>query len=141
MKETYKDCFNMLCGKSVGRGIHRKVFECKLRPDLVVKVESSDYRYFANVMEMNFWNEHQYYKNIAQWLAPCEYLSPDGRILLQRKAAPIIDESQLPKNLPSFLTDLKMDNFGILDDRVVCVDYALHMTTASTRMIKARWNL
>jgi len=139
MKAVYKDCFNLLCGKMLGSGIHRDVFECKLRPDLVVKVEKSDHRYFANVMEMFFWDEHHYRESVATWLAPCEYLSPDGRILLQRRAQPIADESQLPKQLPSFLADLKMSNFGMLDGRVVCVDYALNITNASTRMRKAEW--
>ena len=36
---TYEDAFNLLCGKLLGEGIHRKVFECRLRDDLVVKVE------------------------------------------------------------------------------------------------------
>jgi len=139
MKAVYKDCFNLLCGEKLGAGIHRDVFECKLRPDLVVKVEKSDHRYFANVMEMQFWCDNQYAKDIAKWLAPCEYLSPDGRILLQRRAQPIVDESQLPKQLPAFLTDLKMRNFGMLDGRVVCVDYALNVVIASRRMREAHW--
>lgn len=139
MKAVYYDCFNMICGAKLGHGIHRAVFECKVRKDLVVKVESDDYRYFANVMEMKFWSDNQYCKEIAKWLAPCEFLSPDGRLLLQRRAQPIVDESQLPKMLPSFLTDLKMSNFGILDGRVVCVDYALNIANASMRMRKADW--
>lgn len=141
MDDTYKDCFHLLCGKKLGSGIHRDVFECKLRKDLVVKVENSDLRYFANVFESRFWDENQYYKPVSQWLAPCEFLSPDGRILLQRKASPIFDESQLPEKLPSFLTDLKMANFGMLDGRVVCVDYAMYIGRVSARMTKARWNL
>ena len=56
MNLVYEDAFNMLCGDLLGEGIHRKVFECKIRPDLVVKVESdTTSRYFANVLEMKFW--------------------------------------------------------------------------------------
>ena len=139
MKDTYKDCFNLLCAKKLGGGIHRDVFECKIRKDLVVKVEGSDFRYFANVREMSFWDEHQYHEGIAKWLAPCEYLSPDGRVLLQKKATPIARESDLPERLPSFLTDVKMENFGMLNGRIVCVDYAMYLASVSTRMIKARW--
>jgi len=139
MKSVYKDSFNLLCGEKLGSGIHRDVFDCTLRPDLVVKVEKSDFRYFANVLEMRFWCDNKHAKNISKWLAPCEYLSPDGRILLQRKAQSIVSESQLPKQLPAFLTDLKMSNFGIIDSRVVCLDYALNVTTASARMRRADW--
>jgi len=123
---TYEDAFNLLCGKLLGEGIHRKIFECRLRDDLVVKVEAeTDWRYFANVLEMRFWNDHEHYKKVADWLAPCEYLSPDGRILLQRRASPIIERSVLPEQVPAFLSDLKPENFGMLDGRLVCLDYAL----------------
>lgn len=115
---TYEDAFNLLCGKLLGEGIHRKVFECRLRDDLVVKVESEEnWRYFPNVLEMRFWNDHEHYKKVADWLAPCEYMSPDGRILLQRKASPIVDRSALPEQVPAFLSDLKPENFGMLDER------------------------
>lgn len=140
MKEVYKDCFNMLCGEKLGSGIHRDVFDCKIREDLVVKVEKADYRYFANVMEMSFWSNYQYCKEISKWLAPCEYMSPDGRILLQRKATPI-EECRLPDRLPAFLTDTKPANFGAINGSVVCVDYAMHIVNVSTRMRKARWNI
>ena len=137
---TYEDAFNLLCGKLLGKGIHRKVFECRLRDDLVVKVESEEnWRYFANVLEMRFWNDHEHYKKVADWLAPCEYLSPDGRILLQRKASPIVDRSALPEQVPAFLSDLKPENFGMFDGRLVCVDYAMTIPNPSIRPKKANW--
>lgn len=137
---TYEDAFNLLCGKLLGEGIHRKVFECRIRPDLVVKVEhDTDWRYFANVLEMRFWDDHQYFDKVAQWLAPCEYMSPDGRILLQRRTLPIVDSSALPAQLPAFLSDVKVDNFGMLDGRLVCVDYAMTIPNPSTRLKKVDW--
>lgn len=72
----------MVCGEKLGEGIHRTVYACKIKPELVVKVETDDMRYFANVLEMRFWNDHEHYSKVADWLAPCEYLSPDGRILM-----------------------------------------------------------
>jgi hypothetical protein len=137
---AYEDAFNLLCGKLLGEGIHRKVFECRLRDDLVVKVESEEnWRYFANVLEMRFWNDHEHYKKVADWLSPCEYLSPDGRILLQRKASPIVELSVLPEQVPAFLSDLKPENFGMLDGRLVCLDYALTIPNPSTRLKKVDW--
>lgn len=138
---VHEDAFNLLCGKLLGEGIHRKVFECRLDPTLVVKVEiPQDWRYFANVHEMKFWDEHRYFKKVADWLAPCEYMSPDGRILLQKKVLPITDRAVLPDKVPSFLTDLKVENFGLYEGRLVCIDYALSIPTPSTRPKKAHWS-
>ena len=56
---TYEDAFNLLCGKLLGEGIHRKVFECRLRDDLVVKVEAeTDWRYFRKRSHTMAWNDH-----------------------------------------------------------------------------------
>lgn len=134
------DAFNLLCGKLLGEGIHRKVFECKLRADLVVKVEyNTAYRDFANVKEMAFWCDNQYYKPVAKWLAPCEFLSPDGRLLLQRRADPVPLSYKLPDKVPSFLTDLKRENFGMLDGALVCLDYSMAINSPSARLKKAQW--
>lgn len=140
----YMDAFNMLCGKLLGEGIHRQVYECKLRPDLVVKVEyQTDYREFANIREQRFWDDNQHAKAISQWLAPCEYLSPDGRILLQKRVRPIdpvvLKNDLLPKLLPAFLTDRKIQNFGWIESRIVCCDYATTIENPSLRMTKAEW--
>lgn len=131
-----EDAFNMLCGDKIGRGIHRDVFECKLRPELVVKVEyETDFRYFANVLESKFWTDYMHAPLVAKWLAPVEFLSPDGRILLQRRVDPI-KESEIPEKLPGFLTDIKATNFGRLDGNIVCCDYAMTINNASTRLRK-----
>lgn len=136
----HEDAFNMLCGKLLGEGIHRKVFECKLRVDLVVKVEyETDYRTFANVTEMQFWNDHEHYKKVSDWLAPCEFLSPDGRILLQQRARPVSEIDILPSHVPSFLSDLKLENFGIIAGRLVCLDYARTIPNPSLRTKKVTW--
>ena len=136
---TFQDAFNLLCGKKLGSGIHRDVFECRLRPDLVVKVEIEEpLRYFANVMEHNFYMNYCNDKNIVKWLAPIRFVSPDQRILLQDKVERISDD-QLPKKLPAFLTDIKRENFGILNGRVVCVDYVTTICNPSTRLRNVHW--
>lgn len=134
----YEDAFNLLCGKLLGEGIHRKVFECRLLPRMVVKVEyCTDWRYFSNVHEMKFWNDAS--PAVAAWLAPCQYLSPDGRILIQRRADPIPQGYELPLLIPSFLSDIKRENFGLVGDRLVCLDYPMTITTPSLRLKKANW--
>lgn len=137
-----KDALDLLCGKELGAGIHRKVFECRLRPDLVVKVEQEDtpWRSFANAQEMRFWCDYMHCPDVAKWLAPCEFMSPDGRLLLQRKVQPVPSDYKLPPRLPEFLTDIKRDNFGLLDGKLVCVDYAMLVLNPSLKMQKVEWN-
>ena len=132
-KAVFQDAFNLLCGQKLGEGIHREVFECSLRSDLVVKVETSDLRYFANVLEMKFWNDHEYYNKVAKWLAPCEFLSPDGRVLLQKRCDPLPNSYRFPK-MPAFLSDLKVSNFGIYENRLVCVDYAMTIPSPDLKL-------
>lgn len=131
--DTYREGFNVLCGDLIGEGSTRKVFTCKIRDDLVVKVEDGDWRQFANIIEMKFWCDHMHHKQTAVWLAPCEYMSPDGRVMLQKRATPLRD-NELPSKLPAFLTDLKRENFGMLDGKIVCIDYALTIPAPSLRM-------
>lgn len=138
---AFRDAFNLLCGEKLGSGIHRDVYECRLRPELVVKVEiACDWRYFANVQEMKFWSDNQHFAKVANWLAPCEYMSPDGRILLQRKVRIATEADDLPKQVPGFLSDLKPCNFGWLDNRFVVVDYAMTIDRPNLRLKAANWS-
>lgn len=130
----------LLCCDKIGGGVFRDVFSCRIQSDLVVKVEiDQEWRSFENVKAMRFWSEWQYVVKIKLWLAPCEYLSPDGRILLQRRADPIPASFELLDKLPTFLTDIKRENFGLFEGRLVCIDYAMTIMDASTRLKKAEW--
>ena len=139
----YEDAFNLFCGDLLGSGVHRKVFECKLRDDLVVKVEDNEptyaWRAFANVHEMRFWEDQQYHKPIAEWLAPCEWMSSDGLVLLQKRVSPLPLDYRLPGEMPTFLTDLKRANFGLYEGRLVCVDYSTTIPNPNRRPKKAHW--
>lgn len=139
MNPAFPDAFNLLCGEKLGEGIHRMVFECRLRPELVVKVEKEEaWRYFANVHEMKFWDEVD--AKVRQWLAPCEYLSPDGRILLQQKVNICNSFDTLPTELPAFLHDHKPSNYGWLRGQFVCVDYSIHtIGKPNLRKKKVTW--
>lgn len=136
---TFEDAFNLLCRGKIGGGIHRTVYECRLRDDLVVKVENDSHRYFANVFEDKFWADHSYHEPVAKWLAPCRFLSPDARILLMDRADPLPSDYPMPDKMPTFLTDLKRENFGILKGRLVCIDYALTIPSPNSRLRKADW--
>ena len=131
MKEIYKETFKLLCGKKLGTGFNRKVYECKLMPEWVVKTERLNPNDFSNVREHHFWNEYKNEKHIAKWLAPCGDISPDGKVLLQRRAETLPEDYKFPKNLPEFLTDIKRSNFGLVDGKFVCIDYADTVLTPS----------
>jgi hypothetical protein len=138
---THSDALNLLCGDLIGEGIHRKVFSCRIRPDLVVKVEiEKDWRYFANMQEQKFWNDNEHYKPVADWLAPCEFLSPDARIMLQRRVEPVRASDCLPVSLPHFLTDIKRENFGYLNGKLVCCDYAVTIDRPNVKLKKCDWD-
>lgn len=136
-----EDALNLLCGDLLGEGIHRKVWTCRIRPDLVVKVEdeNNDWRYFANAREMQFWCDFKDYKPVGKWLAPCEYLSPDGRVMLQRRVNALAPDYALPEKMPTFLTDFKRENFGLLGGQLVCVDYSTTIGSPNIRLKKAWW--
>lgn len=139
MKDIYKETFKLLCGKKLGDGFNRKVYECKLMPEWVVKVEKTNPNDFANIRERAFWLEYKDNKEVAKWLAPCGEISPDGKVMLQRRVEPIPEDYKLPKKLPEFLTDVKYSNFGLLDGNLVCVDYDCVVMSPSTKKVKANW--
>lgn len=142
-ERIFEDAFNLFCGDLIGSGIHRKVFECKIRDDLVVKVEDNEPKYawraFANAYEMRFWEDHQHYKRVADWLAPCEWMSPDGLVLLQKRVSVLPLDYELPPQMPSFLPDIKRENYGLYEGRLVCVDYSGAIANPSVRLRKVNW--
>lgn len=140
-RATYEDAFNLLCGDWLGSGVDRVVYTCPLVPGWVVKVEKGTNRYFANVLEAKFWADHEHYKKVADWLAPCGNMSPDGRLLLQKRASPVPHDYKWPEQIPSFLTDLKPENYGLIDGRLVCIDYSRFLPSPSVRLKKAKWRI
>ena len=131
------DFFRLICGDVIGYGVGRTVYECEIRPDLVVKIETPSHS-FQNQAEWRIWSEWRYDADMKRWLAPCEAISPCGTVLLQKRTEPFPADAY-PKKLPKFLTDTKRSNFGMFEKRVVCHDYALVVTTLSTAMVKADW--
>lgn len=135
-KFLQREAFHLLCGKQIGKGAFRRVYECGIDPTLVVKVEDSS-RSFANIGEWDIWTNYNE-TDIGKWLAPCTHISPCGGILLQKRVDPA-RESDLPKKVPSFLTDLKQENFGVYEGRVVCCDYGSVLADLSARLKRADW--
>lgn len=132
---TSRELFDVICGKKLGEGIARTVYECAVNPLLVVKFEKPGW--FQNVQEMNFWDANCSYQPVAKWLAPCKFISPCGRVLLQVKVEPINDR-EMPASIPSWATDEKAANWGMLNGKPVMCDYGMILYSPSKRMKKRR---
>lgn len=130
-----------MLGEELGSGVGRSVYALRHSLDgheCVVKVETAA-QSFQNISEWLVWQDFRDTPQIAKWLAPCVSISPDGTVLIQRRCEPI-PEARLPKKLPSFLTDLKKSNWGLLKNRPVCLDYGHVVYELSERSRTARWS-
>lgn len=131
-----RDMLDMLLGERIGEGAARTVYELATDPkNYVVKIENAA-RSFQNVKEWEMWNEAKWHEPTKRWLAPCWGISASGAALIQRRTQPI-PQNKLPRLLPAFLTDVKEDNLGLLNGRVVCHDYGLTIVHPSLRMVRS----
>lgn len=133
--------FMDLClGNLIDNGLSRYVYECKLNKDYVIKVETSnEFGVKQNIMEWGFWNFNIDNTGITKWLAPLVDISPCGTFLIQKRCEPLPDDYALPEYVPKFLTDLRRDNFGLLNGNFVCLDYGIPKPVIDTKLTKVRW--
>jgi hypothetical protein len=140
--EIFKGIAELLCGKRLGSGCSRTVFQCKVDRSLVVKIEEDPEWHHQNIMEWEVWQHVEYNKKINKWFAPCIALSPCGRILLQKKVK-FRDVSTYPAKIPAFFTDFQATNYGFLGKQFVCSDYGLMLHDVglgSKRLKKVDWS-
>lgn len=128
--------FLSLClGECLGEGVSRKVYNFTLNDIYVVKVEiDTAFNVKQNLLEWDFWQQNVDNKSVTDWLAPVVAVSACGTFLVQRKVTPIPHDYQLPTHLPTFLNDIKVQNFGLLDGKFVCVDYGMYTVIPNTKM-------
>ena len=134
-----RDLLDLIKGDRLGEGSARQVFRYALHDDLVVKFETGAAS-FQNAVEWELWG---WAKDtpMERWLAPCRRISACGTILIQDRCEPL-PKRLIPKKLPAFLNDTKVENFGVLKGRVVCCDYGIAIAAirrSSRRMVKASW--
>lgn len=127
---------DLVLGDRIARGAFRDVYECRLDAMYVVKVE----RYtgeFHNVREWEVWQHVEDWPMLCKWFAPCTFISACGKALIQHKTIPLIS---IPQNLPTFFTDLKVENFGKIGKQTVSHDYAMNLFIGSVigRKVKMR---
>ncbi len=136
----YEDLKDLLFGQFLGSGIHRKVGVFLPDTSLVIKcaLETPN----INILEDEIWMMVKD-TNIAKWFAPCISISPCGMFLLQKRVE-TRPRNEYPKEIPSFFGDCKYSNFGWLDGKFVCCDYAGFICSSmvhkwSERMVKSIW--
>jgi hypothetical protein len=132
------DLIKMICGKCIGAGIHRQVYEHRYNEDLVIKIECADTKVFANIREWVIWNELEF-DPMRKFFAPCVDISENGLILIQKRTKPM---KKYPEKIPAFFTDTKIQNYGSYKGQFVCHDYAgnlLLQKGTTTKLVKADW--
>lgn len=145
---VHRDAFNLLCGKMIGRGMTRTVFDSPLLPGCVIKVEDGAGD-FQNVIEWETWQRVKGTK-FSRWFAECKWISPNGSVLVMERTRPAAPK-EFPERMPVFLTDFKRTNYGMSPtfkdgkpgkEWFVCHDYGTHMLFEegmSARLKRADW--
>jgi len=147
----HRDAFNLFLGDLIGSGMSRKVFTCPLMPNCIVKVESGS-GYFQNVIEWETWQRVKL-TEFSRWFAECKAISPNGSILVMERTLPAAP-SDYPERMPTFLTDFKRANYGVVPDGptrsgkagsyfLVCHDYGTNLlfeNGMTNRTRKVTWS-
>lgn len=139
-----RDLFDFICGKRLGGGTARQVFEYLPCGDqYVIKIEDSAGS-FQNILEWEMWGDFKSSDVGKRWLAPCWSISPCGIVLLQSRTQPLPKGYRVPKSMPVFLGDLKSSNYGLLKGKLVAHDYGLGYSRIAgnsdmKRMRRASW--
>jgi hypothetical protein len=120
---TVSDFFHAFVGRRLGEGIGREVFEFIPDRSKVVKLETVTGS-FQNIIEWETW--HNLAAKHRKWLAPCRFISPCGIVLLMDRTEPL-RPGDIPARIPEWLSDLKRENYGILDGKFVCHDYGTNL--------------
>lgn len=128
------------CGRKLGQGCSRSVYEFKPDPRYVIKI--TDWAGIeSNLLELHIWMELKWVHDLAQWLAPVIWANQDCRVILQRRVE-FKAIGKYPKKVPHWFTDLKIQNYGWIGRRFVCADYGgCVITNGFTRRMKTvNWN-
>lgn len=134
-----RDVSDLSIGKHISTGTTRAVYQYANTTDQVLKLENNAYS-FCNIYEHQIWDRVRD-TEFAKWFAPVIHISSNGVALVMRRTQPARLED-LPKHIPAFFTDVKAENFGWMDGRIVCHDYAFHRFIErgmTKRMRLANW--
>lgn len=133
------EMLDIMCGKFIGEGNTRIVFDSILCPGYVVKIEKTPDTHH-NILEYYMATSVQYQPEIAKWLAPVGFMSAHGRILMQKKVEPITNKNKknIPVYVPAFLSDMKFANYGFIGKQFVCFDYAFSLEMCGSHAMNGK---
>jgi hypothetical protein len=131
-----KELSGLIIGEKIGHGSARTVYNHRHDKNLVIKIEEGG-KSFSNALEWEIWRTAQG-DGLEQWLAPCVDISPCGGILLMKRVLPVTLE-EMPLQIPAQFTDLKIQNWGRYDGRIVCCDYGVVLFNTKGKLRKADW--
>lgn len=135
-----KEIKKLICGELLGSGVDRSVYILKQNENYVVKFERNMKNgSFANACEWrNFIDNQETW--LAKYLAPCVMITESSQFLIQKRAYHK-RRKEYPKYIPVVFTDLKLTNFGWIDDQFVCVDYVFFRNTGcnNNKYRYAKW--
>jgi len=136
-KPAMKEFLECFVGKQIAAGTTRHVFESRYDKSLVIKIQK--HYETQNAVEVATWDRWKDYPKVAKWLAPVVARSSSMRVIVQQRTIPML---RAPKLIPDFLTDRKVQNYGLLGKQVVCHDYGLGLYVAdgcNFKMVPANW--
>lgn len=134
------ELFDFMCGKQLGYGVYRNVFEFKFNKKYVIKVADSEQGRAVNLLEYRLWTE-MFATPLEKWFAGVVDVSEAGKYLIQERVEQLPKE-QYPEQIPYFFSDTKYSNFGYLKGKgFVCVDFGSFniFRGVSTKMKKVDW--
>lgn len=120
------DFFATFLGSKINSGTYRAVYNYNLgrKNQYVLKIEPGFTS--CNAIEASVWAEVKYFTNklewVKKWFAPVEWISPNGKILCMQKTEEKPNKKR-PTEIPSFLSDVKPENYGWIGNNFVCHDY------------------
>lgn len=114
-----------MTGDLIGEGCYRYVFDNPFNKKQVIKIDMGETN--SNTIEWDLWNTIKLIPDLAKWFAPCIKMSPCGRVLIMEKADTSKGIDAYPKKIPSFFMDIKTQNFGFINTKLVCIDYGLNL--------------
>ena len=124
--EFKKDNYPIL-GEVLGRGGSRTVYRLLGYDDIVVKVEE---RGFQNIYEWSTYLDLEY----TVWnkcIANLHFISTNGKVILQEYAKDISTRAEMlmfyNTRYPNVFTDIKVENLGRIEDRIVFRDYGMSL--------------
>jgi len=124
LQDVNTDLILSLCGKKLGAGVYRTVYEYNLDDKYVIKIEPNATE--SNMAEYMLWDEIKYLCGdlawVKEWFAPILWMSPNGKLLVMQRTEEKPNKER-PREVPAFFTDLKRDNWGFIGNKFVCHDY------------------